>query len=441
MPDIADVIDLLRSKGFVREIDRILSCKYEASREIYKAERSGKTLLFKVDCSPETAVVSNIISSRDIIKILTNTTSDEDLYRFILESMRDPMKPDQEYDFNNYYREIPRDITTLPALYFYEKDAGRYFTSSIIIARDPSKEIYNASIHRILVLDRESCVARIVPRHLYRIVSENRRAGRETPIAVCFSPHPLVELASALSPEYGVFELYIANRMLGGSLKICRTPIHRIPVPCECSHVIEARITLEDVEEGPFADVLMTYDSIRREPLIRIDSLYASRKNLPFHVILSGGIEHQILMGLGKEAEIYNTVSKVVRRVRKVRLTRGSGGWLHVVISIEKNHDGDGKNAILAAFTAHPSAKMVIAVDSDIDPDDMEAVEWAVATRFQASKGLIMIPSTRLSSLDPSSRDGLGDKLGIDATLPISDRARFERARIPGEYHDPSGSR
>lgn len=430
MPGVIDVISMLREKRVVEEIDRVLSCKYEASREIYRADRSGKTLIFKTDCS-ESRVVANIISSRDIVKELLRVSSDEDLYRSIVESMNNPLKPGREYSFNEFYREISRDITSLPALHFYERDAGRYFTSSIVIARDPEREIYNASIHRILVLDRDSCVARIVPRHLYRIVTENRRAGRETPIAICFSPHPLVELASALSPEYGVFELYVANRMLNNSLKICRSPLHDLPVPCECSHVIEARVTLENVEEGPFTDILMTYDIIRREPLIKIDAVYASREDYLFHTILPGGVEHQILMGLGKEAEIYFAVSKVVKRVRKVRLTRGGGGWLHVVISIEKNHDGDGKNAILAAMSAHPSAKMIIAVDSDIDPDDWEQVEWAIATRFQASRGLIVIPGVRLSSLDPSSRDGLGDKIGIDATVPLSERSKYERARIP----------
>ncbi|PWV36942.1 MAG: hypothetical protein DJ555_04645 [Desulfurococcaceae archaeon] len=114
-----------------------------------------------------------------------------------------------------------------------------------------------------------------------------------------------------------------------------------------------------------------------------------------------------------------------------MRLTRASGGWLHALISIEKSVDGDSKNAILAAFAAHPSLKIVTVVDGDIDIDNPEEVEWAIATRLQASRGIVIIKEARLSSLDPSARNGIGDKLGIDATVPIGERHRYRRARIP----------
>ncbi|MEM2302206.1 MAG: UbiD family decarboxylase, partial [Sulfolobales archaeon] len=151
----------------------------------------------------------------------------------------------------------------------------------------------------------------------------------------------------------------------------------------------------------------------------------------PFHTVLAGRTEHVLLMGIGKEADIYYSVSRVVRRVYKVRLTRASGGWLHALISIEKSVDGDSKNAILAAFAAHPSLKIVTVVDGDIDIDNPEEVEWAIATRLQASRGIVIIREARLSSLDPSAHNGIGDKLGIDATVPISERHRYRRARIP----------
>jgi UbiD family decarboxylase len=429
--DISDAIKILREEDFLEEIDKILSCRYEAAKIIDHADKRGKAVIFRTDCSPETISVANIISRREILYKFLDVRDDKDLYYKIRDAMNRPTKISSEKTFDNYYKRITKDLRLLPALYFYERDGGRYFTSSIVIAKDPFEDIYNASIHRIMILDSDKCVARIVPRHLYRIMTEYRKVGRETPIAICFSPSPLVELAASMQPEYGVFELEIANTFMNNNLEVCRTPIHNLPVPCSCSHVIEARITLEDVDEGPFTDILSTYDIVRKQPLIKIDEIYMSLSSYPFHIILPGGNEHKILMGISKEAEIYFAVSKVVRKVHKIRLTRGGGMWLHAIISIEKNHDGDAKNAILAAFAAHPSLKMVVAVDSDIDPDDLEQVEWALATRFQASRGLIIISNARLSSLDPSSRDGLGDKMGIDATVPLAEREKFERARIP----------
>jgi UbiD family decarboxylase len=93
------------------------------------------------------------------------------------------------------------------------------------------------------------------------------------------------------------------------------------------------------------------------------------------------------------------------------------------------NTDGDGKTAIMAAFAAHPSLKHVVVVDEDIDADDASAVEWAIATRFQAAKGLVIINHARGSTLDPSAKDGLTSKLGIDATYPLKEKEKFMKPR------------
>ncbi|MGC8975357.1 MAG: UbiD family decarboxylase, partial [Thermoprotei archaeon] len=70
-------------------------------------------------------------------------------------------------------------------------------------------------------------------------------------------------------------------------------------------------------------------------------------------------------------------------------------------------------------------------VDSDVDPDNPEDVEWAIATRFQASRGLIVIRGSRGSTLDPSSDDGLTDKVAVIATYPLSRKNFFEKPKVP----------
>jgi len=123
-------------------------------------------------------------------------------------------------------------------------------------------------------------------------------------------------------------------------------------------------------------------------------------------------------------------VKRVVPKVHGVRLTEGGAMWLHAVVSITKQHDGDGKNAILAALAGHPSLKHVVVVDEDIDIYDDREVEWAVATRFQADRDLVIIPNARGSSLDPSATRSLTAKWGIDATKPLDRKEEFERAAL-----------
>ena len=139
-------------------------------------------------------------------------------------------------------------------------------------------------------------------------------------------------------------------------------------------------------------------------------------------------------MGFHREAQIRRYVSRVVPKVKDVRLSFGGCGWLHAIISIEKSSEGDGKNAILAAFAAHPSLKHVVVVDSDIDIYDLNSVEWAIATRFQAHKDLVVIKNVRGSSIDPSidEKKLLTSKMGIDATKPLDKpQSLFMKALIP----------
>jgi len=136
---------------------------------------------------------------------------------------------------------------------------------------------------------------------------------------------------------------------------------------------------------------------------------------------------------LPHETLIWQSVSKVVPRVFAVNLSTGGGGWLHAMISIEKQLDGDGKNALLAAFAAHPSLKHAVVVDSDIDVFDPSDVEWAIATRFQADEDLIQIKGSRGSTLDSSADQdtGLTTKMGIDATRPFTKpKEKFDRAKM-----------
>jgi 2,5-furandicarboxylate decarboxylase 1 len=74
-------------------------------------------------------------------------------------------------------------------------------------------------------------------------------------------------------------------------------------------------------------------------------------------------------------------------------------------------------------------------VDDDVDVLDDEQVGWAVATRVQADRDLLVVPNAKGSSLDPSADGALTAKLGIDATVPAADRDRYRQMRV--EPADP----
>ncbi|MEM4507371.1 MAG: UbiD family decarboxylase [Acidilobaceae archaeon] len=402
---------------FVRNLDLIeikeeLAREYEPTRLALRYQGQGPALIFKVKGCPQFSV-TNLVDTRNKLYRALDALSDLEAYSKLLESMRSPDKliiknpPD--------LREAKRGLLDLPAIKFYLGEGGYYLTSSIFIACYDG--ICNASFHRVMVLGETKAVARIVPRHLHELYNRARAKGVNLPVTIILGAHPAVELAVSSSPPLGVFELKVASRLVGG-LEVYQSPIHGNLVPLGAPVVIEAEITGELEEEGPFVDVIGNYDRVRRQPIIKVNNVYINESEAN-HVIVSGGFESQLIMGFPREAMIWEAVSRVVKVV-KVRLTRGGGHWLHAVISIKKQHEGDAANAAMAAFVAHPSLKHVVVVDDDIDPDNIDEVEWAIATRVQGDKSIVILKNVRGSTLDPSSQDGLTAKVWIDATKPLA---------------------
>ena len=417
MLEFLDVVDVERIGG-------TLSRDFEVARVVREWQGRGPVIVYRVEGCPQDSA-SNLLDLKFKLYKALGVGSDEEAYLKILDAMSSPARP--SVVGAPRLREAEGGLMEVPAARFYEKEAGLYLSSAIFIACYDG--VCNASINRVLVKDKRVGVVRVVPRHLWELYLRAKSRGQDLPVSVVIGVHPAIMVAAASSPRFGVFEVDVASKLLG-NLWVYESPVHGNPVPLGSAVVIEGLLSRDMAEEGPYVDVIGTYDRVRNQPVLKVLKVYLDVNELT-HVILSGGLEASLLIGFTREAAIWEAVSKVVARVHKVRLTPASGGWLHAIISIDKRHEGDAKNAIMAAFAAHPSLKYVIVVDSDIDPDDPSQVEWAIATRFQADEDLVIVRNVRGSTLDPSSRDGLTAKMGIDATKPLNAGMEYEKPRIP----------
>jgi len=416
----------------LRSFDDLIVIKEPVSKELeitrYLLQYRDRPVLFEdVD---GWRVAGNIWSTRERIARFLNTEKDK-LIHLIAEAMEKP-SPYRTTESAPFLKNSTGDFSLLelPVPKYYPKDGGPYFTSAMVIAKDEDGFV-NTSFHRIMVKDEKTAAIRLVPRHLYAMWKDRAEHGEELDVRIVVGNPVHLLLAGATSVSYGISELEIASKLseLAFGKPIEAVELDGIPVPVESEFVFEAKITPELVYEGPFVDITGTYDHVRKQPLIVFERMYHVDEPI-FHALLPGGYEHFMLMGLPKEPQIYASVKRVVPKVHGVRLTEGGSMWLHAVVSITKQHDGDGKNAILAAFAGHSSLKHVVVVDEDVDIYDDRDVEWAIATRFQADRDLVVIPKARGSSLDPSAERSLTTKWGIDATKPLDKREEFERARL-----------
>jgi 2,5-furandicarboxylate decarboxylase 1 len=334
------------------------------------------------------------------------------------------------FDKSSWDHNIDADVTLLPILKHYEKDAGNYITAGIVAAKFPGTDFENLSFHRMLILSKNKLAARIVPRHLEQISKDV--TNRKVPISIVIGPPPAVFLAASLQTSYGLSEYQIANRLMNGKLLLSESESTDISVPVDSEILLEGYIDFKDVtKEGPFVDLTGTYDGVREQPIITVERMHYNSDSV-YQAVLAASMEHALFMGLPQELKIRGALSKSIPKVHGVNLTPASSGYFHCVVSIDKAGDGDGKTAILNCFAAAHPLKLVIVVDGDVDPFNLSQVEWALTTRLQADRGLVQINGARGSSLDPSSgKSGVTSKLGIDATLPVKeDRTKFEKAKI-----------
>lgn len=423
----------VEEKGEILRIKEEVSTNFEIPYIMKAFDANGPILLFENVEGTKTKIVANVCGTRKRICEALNVEP-EGLYQKLLEAWRNPLKPKIIED--GAVKEVVEepDLLRIPILTHFERDAGPYITSAVVHAKSLDGTIENVSIHRLQLLDERHLAIRLVPRHLYKLWQMAKEAEVDLDVAISVGVHPAVMLAASSPVPFGVNEFEVANTLLSGKLQLVKCKYVDAYAPADAELVLEGRISAsKEVPEGPLVDITGTYDIERKQPVVEVVNVMR-RGDYIYQALLPSGAEHRLLMGLPHEAAIYEAVSRVVPKVKAVNLSVGGGGWLHAIISIEKQLDGDGKNALLAAFAAHPSLKHAVVVDADIDVFNMADVEWAIATRFQAAEDLIIIKNVRGSTLDSSANQetGLTSKMGLDATKPLTKPAeKFERARIP----------
>lgn len=407
------------------KIDEQVSVNLEASEFLKKNPKD--TLIMENIRESDIKVVSGICNTREKIARALNTDVAGITHR-IMDAINNPM-PISDYKSvqDSFDVSKPADLAELPVLTYYSRDGGPYITSGVIIAKDPETGIRNASIHRMLVLDKDRLTARIVPRHLYTYHQRAEALDEPLELAIAIGMHPATLLATTTSVPINVDELEVANNFHQGEMKLIKCETVDLEVP-ECEILLEGRmLPHERAEEGPFVDLTDTYDVVRMEPVIELDRMHYCHDSM-YHAIMPAGFEHKLLQGLPQEPRIFNAVQNTVPTVKNVALTEGGCCWLHAAVSIEKQTQGDGKNVIMAALAAHPSLKHCVVVDEDVNIFDAEDIEYAIATRVKGDEDILIVPGARGSSLDPCAKpDGTTTKIGVDATKPLDKLEKFER--------------
>ena len=435
-PILRDWLAELDRQGLLKHIHKSVSPINELAAVGKKLEPAYGALFENVEGS-DMSVVTGLVTSRDSIAHSLGMTYPELMERFT-RALSEPT-PCKMVDGKglaikkNILLGDQVDLGLLPACVHHEKDGGRYLTAALCVTKDPATGIRNVAIHRHEVQDRNHLGALLLPRHTNQLFAQAEAAGRPLEIALAIGVHPSLLLASQATTQLGVDEFEIGGTLLGEPVELTKCETVDIEVPVESEIILEGRI-LPNVreEEGPFGEYPRTYGPKAPRHVIEITAI-TYRDHPIYHTIIPATMEHFLLGAISREATMMQVIRQATPNVKNVHITPASGCRYHAVIQLDQKHDGEAKNAMFAAFTSSTEIKHVVVVDPDIDIYDMQDVEWAIANRVQAARDVFIIPNAMGNKLDPSSRNGASDKMGIDATIPVSeDRERFQKIRIAG---------
>jgi len=438
--DLRGFLTYLESQGQLLHVTEEVDVKHEIAAGIRKtSDILGPALLFEnVKGYAGWRVLGGLFATRKLVALGLGVAPEQMLERYLtLEERHIP----PETVSSGPVKEIrwtgdQIDLTKLPIVTHAGNDCGPYVTIGVQVGKDPDTGVRNLSIHRMLVLgkDRLSLWAP-ADHHLGRMIlmAEEKKKGLE--VATAIGVDPAIVIGSQAKVPYGIDEFHVAGGLRGAPVQLVKCETIDVEVPVSAEIVIEGvTVPGERVADGPYGEYPGCYSDAKQAPVLKVTAI-TMRQNPIYQTALTGMpvTENHTLIEYGNAAVVYREVKKIVPEVRAINMTPGGTYRHHVVVSIKKRSQEEGRNVILALLSLGIGLKQVTVVDEDIDAFDPLQVEWALSTRMQPDRDIIVIPRIACSTLDPSCpAPRITGAWGIDATAPLVDRWRFEKVEIPG---------
>jgi len=418
-PDLRGWISLLERRGEVRRLKASVDPDQEVAAVLERCD-GDSAVIFENVMGADFPLIGNTVSLREQLAALLACGPEEVVPR-IAAAVASPAPchevPLHEAPVAAVEEDLWDLLGDLPLPVQHEHDGGRYITSALVTVRDPRTGLTNLSINRLQVTGPRELRALLLPGRLASIFADHERRDEDLPVALCLGVDPVLTLASQAPADADLDDLEMASALHPRPLDVVRLPDHPSPVPARTEIVLLGRMRAgRRAEEGPFGEYPRTYGPGGPAPVMELTRRWR-REDPVAQTILSGGREHFWVGGLPREARLLNALTAAGAAPAAVRLTEAGSCRLHAVVSLRNAQPGSAFHAAMTVFSTLAPVKLVVVVDEDVDVFDDEMVGWAVATRFQADRDLLVVPRTRSGGLDPSAEGGVTAKMGMDATV------------------------
>lgn len=424
--------------GEVLRVQREVPIEYVITEMAFELERRREfpVLVFEDVEGFEMPVVSNLMGTRERIARAVDIDPDDFYDEWNRRAARTtPVNPVSSAPVKEAVTlgdevDLPEQ---LPALKHFVGDAGRYVTASLIVAKHPETGVRNMAFARALLKGPRTMGVSAHSRGdlwEYLQVAEERNE----PLEVLMIPggHPSLYIGTSASPSIDVDEYELVGSVRDEALDVVPAETVDLDVPADADIVIEGTIDpMEHDDEGPFGEYTGFMSGRSTRNVFRATAVTTRADPTYVSIVPGKSAEHLLLGAAPKEPFIWDRIRQENPYVKDIALPL-AGTYFHAFVSIDKTNEAQPKQTILSTLGAWRYLKLVVVVDEEIDVHDEREVLWAIATTVQADDDVLIVPDAVGNQLDPSSDDGITDKMGIDATKP--EDGQYQLCEVPDEY-------
>jgi 2,5-furandicarboxylate decarboxylase 1 len=431
---IRDFVGYLRDIRELLTISTPLDPRFEISTILSElGKKEAPAILFEEVKGYKFPVVGNLLGTKKRLSIALGVDQ-EHLLEDALPKLENRLLPilvsDRSQKVVITKKEKIDLLKLLPILTYYSKDSGPYITSGITSARDLKDGTIGRGLHRMEVRGKNELGISLLNPPLSEIYAHCKKERKKMEVATVIGVDPALLIAAVFKIPRGMDKLTVAGGLRGEPIPLVKAETVDIDIPAYAEITIEGFIDPKGKEkDGMLGESSGYYMTFSKSPTIHVTTI-TYRKGAYFHAIIPWSLEVDNLLYLIHGIDFVPKMKREIPTLKRIHLIPGTFGS-HVVMSIDTDNKGEIRRALTLALSFSNIKKAVI-VDEDVEVEDDHEVEWAMATRFQGDRDLIIIPDVRGQPIDPSSKEGfLTTKIGMDATRPKKEG--FEKVDVPVE--------
>ena len=426
-----EFIERLRAAGELTDLRQPVDLRHIATL----VDQCDKALFFHKVVGYEVPVVSGLIRSRERAILSMGCANYTQIEAKLQHGIDHPIAPRRIA--SSPTKELIQsgddvDLFRLPVPMSSIYDGGPMITAGVVIARDPEYGM-NSGVYRFMLKERNLVGIDIVTPNNMRLFAQRAyEAGTPCPVSISIGTHPMEIMGAGYRAPIAMDEMAITGGIRGAAVALAPCETIDLPYVADAEIVLEAEIlpTGWTQPEGRFGEFTGLMGGLHWNPNVRVKAVLMRRDAIYYALHMPW--ENTWLAAPTRYQAIRRALRTAGVQVKDINVTLGGRAFWHAVISIKKQA-GEGKNALLAALSVM-DLKHVVVVDDDIDVFNPTEVEWAIATRVQGDRDVMIVTHARGKPLDPSlppTAPGVVPptaKVGIDATIAEGiPRERYER--------------